>query len=81
MITEKSTFQETHFILMPDKKLNKKIISELIEKILQKQKEPFAKIYVTVHPMFYQPLMVALKTKKIDVKGLFSDKTSFVIHL
>jgi hypothetical protein len=81
MITEKSTLQETHFILMPDKKLNKKIISELIEKILQKQKEPFAKIYVTVHPMFYQPLMLALKTKKIDVKGLFSDKTSFVIHL
>lgn len=81
MITEKSTLQETHFILMPDKKLNKKIISELIEKILQKQKEPFAKIYVTVHPMFYQPLMMALKTKKIDVKGLFSDKTSFVIHL
>jgi ABC-type transporter MlaC component len=81
MITEKSTFQETHFILMPEKKLNKKIISELIAKITAKQKEPFAKIYVTVHPMFYAPLMMALKNQKIDIKGLFSDKNVFVIQL
>lgn len=81
MITEKSTFQETHFILMPEKKLNKKIISELIEKILQKQKEPFVKIFITIYPMFIQVVLEALKSKNIKIKQIHLSKNYFVISL
>jgi|694.fasta_scaffold82458_4 hypothetical protein len=81
MITETSNFKETHFIVSPGKKIDKNLIKKLIEKIEKKKCEPFAKIYVTFHPMFLNALMMALKDKKIEIKGMYSDKKVFSIEL
>ena len=50
MITEYTKFNETYFTvnIEPKKSVN---IKDLFDKILQKQKEPFAKIFVIMLPM------------------------------
>lgn len=81
MIKEISNFKETQFILSVGKTVDKNLIKQLIEKIIKKQIEPFAKIYVFLHPVFLESFLLALKDKKIEIKGMHTDKTNFVLEL
>lgn len=81
MITETSNFKETHFVLSPTEKIDKNLVKNLIEKIEKKQREPFAKIYLTLHPMFLEPILKALQNKRIPIKRLTTNKKVFVFEI
>lgn len=82
MITETSKLLTTYITLSPDqKKQDPSVIKKLIEKIKSKQREPFAKIFVTLHPMFLPAVLTSLNSNQIDVKNMGSDKNLFYLEL
>jgi len=82
MITETSKLFTTYITLSPDQKQQDPlIIKKLMEKIKSKQREPFAKIFVTLHPMFLPAVLNSLNTNKIHIKNMGSDKKVFSIEL
>ncbi len=81
MISETSKGNQTIFSLQPTKKLDTLIFKNLLSKIQAKQKEPFAEIYIHLHPMFFAVLLTALKNKDIEIKNISSDNQNIFIKI
>ena len=80
MIVEDSKLLKTHFTVLPGEKTDPKLIMNLLQKIKDKQKEPFAKIFVTIHPMFFAPLLKAMEKEQFTFKNFGTDKSLFYIE-
>ena len=80
MITEYTKFNETYFTvnIEPKKSVN---IKDLFDKILQKQKEPFAKIFVIMLPMLFPTILKYFNDKKLNIKNIATDKKHIVMEL
>jgi hypothetical protein len=81
MITEKSNLRQTNFILSFDKTPISVVLKDLLDKIKTKQKEPFAKIYITFPPTYFLALLGLMKTNEIPVKNIAHDKTNFYMEI
>lgn len=80
MITEYTKFNETYFTvnIEPKKSVN---IKDLFDKILQKQKEPFAKIFVIMLPMMFPAILKYFNDKNLNIKNIATDKKHIVMEL
>ncbi len=81
MISETSKGNQTIFSLQPTKKLDASILKNLLSKIQSKQREPFAEIYIHLHPMFFTALLLAFKNKDIEIKNISSDNQNIFIKI
>lgn len=81
MIKEKTRGNTTYLVIVPDKKENRKILIDLVDKIQKKQKEPFAQIFINVYPPYLFPLMLLLNKKEIKIKKLQTTKTEAILEI
>lgn len=81
MIVETSKLNNTQFTLMPGKKPEANEVSKLILRIKEKQKEPFAKIYLTLHPIYFMTVSYALNQAGIKIKGMSPHNKLFVMEI
>ena len=79
MITELTKQNETYFTVSvePKKPLN---LQELVEKILKKKNEPFAKIFVVTLPILFPAILKYLNSKNLKIKNIETDKKHFVME-
>jgi hypothetical protein len=80
MITEYTKFNETYFTvnIEPKKPVN---IKDLFDKILNKQKEPFAKVFVIMLPMLFPAILKYFNDKNLNIKNIATDKKHIVMEL
>ena len=81
MITETSKLNATTFTVSLEPKINPSIIKSLIQKIKQKQKEPFAKIFVNLHPAYFSVFISALKINDLNVKNMATDNKTIMVEI
>lgn len=81
MIVETSNLNNTQFTLMPGKKPEANEVAKLVLRIKEKQKEPFAKIYLTLHPMYFMTVSFALNKSGIKIKGMAPNNKLFVLEI
>ena len=81
MIIEKSNLSTTNFVVSIEKKLEKNLLIDLFDKIEKKQREPFAKIYITVPLELFKIILIGLNKKDFRIKNLHIDKNVAIFQV
>lgn len=81
MILEKSKGNNTIYSLPKAVKSSKKLMKELLEKIIQKKKEPFSNVVVFIFPTIFPDFIKELNKNNIKIKNILADRTKIGIEL
>jgi hypothetical protein len=81
MILESPSFKDIKFTLVPVKSIDLGEVDVLIKKIKTKQQDPFAKIYLMLHPCYFKDFIYKARQNDIKIKSMsFNDKV-FLMEL